>query len=202
MLALRLQFNIKSLADFAQQLFCSRDFILLKYNYAGDTSFLIENYPSISDALMQGTAIIDLFRVQQYSERIMCFSNSKKLEVWMIENGPLSVAVCRSNRYEFYTCPSTDRQFNLFTLKCILRSFHDKTIFINWTSDFLQLLGADMDLASMESIPYIPGENDDQEIPTSSNGHVDRNDDDNDNEELDDVVEPERIKLLAKNKNV
>jgi hypothetical protein len=29
MLALRLQFDIKSLAEFAQRLFCSRDFILL-----------------------------------------------------------------------------------------------------------------------------------------------------------------------------
>ncbi|CAF3789489.1 unnamed protein product [Adineta steineri] len=66
MLALRLQFDMKTLAEFAQRLFCSRDFILLTYNYAGDTSFLIENYPSMSDALMQGTAVIDLFRVQQY----------------------------------------------------------------------------------------------------------------------------------------
>ncbi|CAF4246967.1 unnamed protein product, partial [Rotaria sordida] len=57
-----------------------------------------------------------------------------------------SVAVCRSNRYEFYTCPSTDRQFNLFTLKFILHSFHDKIKFINWTSDFLVLtvISADM----------------------------------------------------------
>jgi hypothetical protein len=66
MLALRLQFDIKSLAEFAQRIFCSRDFILLAYNYAGDTSFLMENYPSMNDALMQGTAVIDLFRVQQY----------------------------------------------------------------------------------------------------------------------------------------
>ncbi len=82
MLALRLQLDIKSLAEFAQRIFCSRDFILLSkfdwtffnvnfdfilaYNYAGDTSSLIENYPSMSDALMQGTAVIDLFRIQQY----------------------------------------------------------------------------------------------------------------------------------------
>ncbi|CAF1084764.1 unnamed protein product [Rotaria sordida] len=66
MLALRLQFDIKSLAELAQRLFCSRDFILLTYNYACDTSSLIENYPSMNDALMQGTAVIDLFRVQQY----------------------------------------------------------------------------------------------------------------------------------------
>ncbi|CAF1141250.1 unnamed protein product [Rotaria sp. Silwood1] len=280
---------------FAQQLFCSRDFILLRYNYAGNTSFLIENYPSISDALMQGTAIIDLYRVQQYvssfyelyefhgrSETLSFESEFNTICSTLASNDALlliinetgrgylynvkcrtligihrfghdvhtikfspdskSVAVCRSNRYEFYTCPGTDRQFNLFTLKCILRSFHDKTIFINWTSDFLVLAiisadmitqifsvplrdklhrfilvshvceivgaffeqdslnAADMDLASMESIPCILGENDDQEIPTSSNGHVDRNDDDNDNEELDDVVERERIKLLAKTK--
>ncbi|CAF3073858.1 unnamed protein product [Rotaria sp. Silwood2] len=114
-----------------------------------------------------------------------------------------SVAVCRSNRYEFYICPSTDRQFNLFTLKFILHSFHDKIKFINWTSDFLVLTvisadmttkifsvslldklyrfilvshvceiimticknakvnywTADMDLASIESISYIPDEN-------------------------------------------
>ncbi|CAF5156940.1 unnamed protein product [Rotaria sp. Silwood1] len=65
-----------------------------------------------------------------------------------------SVAVCRSNRYEFYTCPGTDRQFNLFTLKCILRSFHDKTIFINWTSDFLVLaiISADM-ITQIFSVP-------------------------------------------------
>ena len=69
MLALRLQFDMKNLAEFAQRLFCSRDFLLLTYNYAGDTSSLIENYPSMSDALMQGTAIIDLCRVQQY----VCF---------------------------------------------------------------------------------------------------------------------------------
>ncbi|CAF3340354.1 unnamed protein product [Rotaria sp. Silwood1] len=67
MLALRLQFDIKSLAELAQRLFCSRDFILLTYNYACDTSSLIENYPSMNDALMQGTAVIDLFRVQQYN---------------------------------------------------------------------------------------------------------------------------------------
>ncbi len=46
-----------------------------------------------------------------------------------------SVAVCRGNRCEIYTCPSADRQFNLFTLKFVLRSFHDKTTCINWTSD-------------------------------------------------------------------
>ncbi|CAF1109630.1 unnamed protein product [Rotaria sordida] len=122
--------------------------------------------------------------------------------------------VCRSNRYEFYTCPSTDRQFNLFTLKFILHSFHDKITFVKWTSDFLVLTvistdmttkifsvslldklyrfilvshvcetvdtffeqdslnimticknakvnywTADMDLASIESISYIPDEN-------------------------------------------
>jgi len=46
-----------------------------------------------------------------------------------------SVAVCRGNRCEIYTCPSPERQFNLFTLKFVLRSFHDKTTCINWTSD-------------------------------------------------------------------
>ncbi|CAF5217470.1 unnamed protein product, partial [Rotaria magnacalcarata] len=66
MLALRLQFDMKSLAELAQRMFCSRDFILLTYNYACDTSSLIENYPSMNDALIQGTAVIDLFRVQQY----------------------------------------------------------------------------------------------------------------------------------------
>lgn len=40
--------------------------LILAYNYAGDTSSLIENYPSMSEALMQGTAVIDLFRIQQY----------------------------------------------------------------------------------------------------------------------------------------
>ncbi|CAF5026398.1 unnamed protein product, partial [Rotaria sp. Silwood1] len=73
MLALRLQFDIKSLAELAQRLFCSQDFILLTYNYACDTSSLIENYPSMNDALMQGTAVIDLFRVQQY----VSFANGK-----------------------------------------------------------------------------------------------------------------------------
>lgn len=84
MLALRLQLDIKALAEFAHRLFCSPDFILLSlwhfslptasmriqfivaYNYACDTSSLIDNYPSMSDALMQGSAVIDLFRVQQY----------------------------------------------------------------------------------------------------------------------------------------
>lgn len=46
-----------------------------------------------------------------------------------------SVAVCRGNRCEIYTCPSAERQFNLFTLKFVLRSFHDRTTCINWTSD-------------------------------------------------------------------
>lgn len=46
-----------------------------------------------------------------------------------------SVAVCRGNRCEIYTCPSADRQFNLFTLKFVLRSFHDKSTCIDWTSD-------------------------------------------------------------------
>ena len=41
-------------------------FLILAYNYAGDTSSLIENYPSMNDALMQGTAVIDLLRIQQY----------------------------------------------------------------------------------------------------------------------------------------
>ena len=85
MLALRLQFDLKTLADFARRIFCSKDFIRLSwfsfnfniskdiisfsfaaYNYAGDTSSLIENYPSMSDALMQGTAVIDLFQIQHY----------------------------------------------------------------------------------------------------------------------------------------
>ncbi|UJR27339.1 hypothetical protein I4U23_008632 [Adineta vaga] len=59
MLALRLQFDMKALAEFAQRLFCSQDFILLSYNYAGDTSSLLENYPSMNTALMQGTAILE-----------------------------------------------------------------------------------------------------------------------------------------------
>ncbi|CAF4970622.1 unnamed protein product, partial [Rotaria sp. Silwood1] len=59
-----------------------------------------------------------------------------------------SVAVCRSNRYEFYTCPSTDRQFNLFTLKFILHSFHDKITFVKWTSDFLVLTVISTDMTT------------------------------------------------------
>ena len=46
-----------------------------------------------------------------------------------------SVAVCRGTRCEIYTCPSVDRQFNLFTLKFVLRSFHDRTTCIDWTTD-------------------------------------------------------------------
>jgi len=48
-------------------------YFIVAYNYAGDTSSLIENYPSMSDALMQGTAIIDLFRVQQYVNFLFYF---------------------------------------------------------------------------------------------------------------------------------
>jgi hypothetical protein len=64
---------------------------------------------------------------------------------------------------------------------------------------------ADMDLASMEPMPYIPDEDeedddedDDQEIPTASNGHADNEDD----EQLDDVVERELIKLERKQKRL
>jgi len=66
MLALRLQLDMKAFSEFAQRLFCSKDFILLTYNYACDTSSLIENYPSMSDALTQGSAVIDLFHIQNY----------------------------------------------------------------------------------------------------------------------------------------
>jgi hypothetical protein len=62
---------------------------------------------------------------------------------------------------------------------------------------------ADMDLASMKPMPYIPDEDeddddddDDQEIPTSSNGNVDEE------EEIDDVVERERVKLERKQKRL
>jgi len=62
---------------------------------------------------------------------------------------------------------------------------------------------ADMDLASMEPMPYIPDEDEDdddddndQEIPTSSNGNVDEE------EEIDDVVERERVKLERKQKRL
>ena len=58
---------------------------------------------------------------------------------------------------------------------------------------------ADMDLASMEPMPYIPDDeddDDDQEIPTTSNGHADND------EDLDDVVEQERVKLEHKQKRL
>jgi hypothetical protein len=61
---------------------------------------------------------------------------------------------------------------------------------------------ADMDLASMVPMPYIPDEDDDddddddQEIPTSSNGNADEE------EEIDDVVERERVKLERKQKRL
>ncbi len=66
---------------------------------------------------------------------------------------------------------------------------------------------ADMDLASMKPMPYIPEEDDeddddegdDQEIPTTSNGNADNEDDD---EQLDDAVERERIKLERKQKRL
>ncbi|CAF1271549.1 unnamed protein product [Rotaria sordida] len=109
MLALRLQFNIKSLADFAQQLFSSRDFILLKYNYAGDTSFFIENYPSINDALMQGTAIIDLFYCTTISNNDRLKNNiltyiNKFIETF-VENGDMKIHL----QNEFYRiCASDD----------------------------------------------------------------------------------------------
>lgn len=61
---------------------------------------------------------------------------------------------------------------------------------------------ADMDLASMEPMPYVPEdeddeneEDDDQEIPTTNN-------DDEDEENIDDTVERERIKLERKQKRV
>lgn len=64
---------------------------------------------------------------------------------------------------------------------------------------------ADMDLSSMEPMPYIPevdeegdDENDD-ELPGSSNGHADNDDDD---EQIDDVVERERTKLERKQKRL
>ena len=65
---------------------------------------------------------------------------------------------------------------------------------------------ADMDLASMKPMAYIPDadeEDDDdeggQEMPASSNG---RADDDDDNEELDDVVEQQQAKLEKKQKRL
>jgi len=65
---------------------------------------------------------------------------------------------------------------------------------------------ADMDLASMKPMPYIPDEDEDdededndQEIPTSSNGHADNDDDD---EQIDDLVERERVKLERKQKRL
>ncbi len=65
---------------------------------------------------------------------------------------------------------------------------------------------ADMDLASMKPMPYIPDEDEDdededndQEIPTSSNGHADNDDD---NEQIDDLVERERVKLERKQKRL
>ncbi len=65
---------------------------------------------------------------------------------------------------------------------------------------------ADMDLASMEPMPYIPDDDEDddddddndQEIPTTSNGHADNEDD----EQLDDVIERERVKLERKQKRL
>ena len=64
---------------------------------------------------------------------------------------------------------------------------------------------ADMDLASMQAMPYIPDEeeedddddadDDEQEPPTTSNGHED-------DEQLDDVVERERVKLERKQKRL
>lgn len=61
---------------------------------------------------------------------------------------------------------------------------------------------ADMELSSMEPMPYIhdededeEDENDDQEIPTASN-------DNGDDEQLDDTVERERIKLERKQKRL
>ena len=39
---------------------------ILAYNYACDTSSLIENYPSMTDSLIQGAAVIDLSHVQEH----------------------------------------------------------------------------------------------------------------------------------------
>ncbi|UJR09168.1 hypothetical protein I4U23_013416 [Adineta vaga] len=174
-----------------------------------------------------------------------------------------SVAVCRGNRCEIYTCPSADRQFNLFTLKFVLRSFHDKTTCIDWTTDSRvvavgsadmttqvfsvplldklhrftlaghgrEIVGGffeqdslniiticknakvnywvvDMELSSMKPMPYIPDTEDDdddedgdntntEDISTSSNGHKDVDD-----EDLDDMVEQERVKLERKQKRL
>jgi hypothetical protein len=63
---------------------------------------------------------------------------------------------------------------------------------------------ADMDLASMEPMPYIHDEDeeddddDDEEMPTSSNGHADNDDD----EQIDDVAERQRVKLERKQKRL
>jgi hypothetical protein len=66
---------------------------------------------------------------------------------------------------------------------------------------------ADMELSSMVPMPYIPdedeednedeGDDNDVEMATSSNGHVDKDDDD---EQLDDVIERQRAKLERKQK--
>ena len=54
---------------------------LSAYNYACDTSSLLENYPSMNEALMQGTAIIDLFRVQQHVRDRLPFAHMPRISV-------------------------------------------------------------------------------------------------------------------------
>ncbi|CAF0977001.1 unnamed protein product, partial [Didymodactylos carnosus] len=67
-----------------------------------------------------------------------------------------SVAVCRGNRCEVYTCPSAERQFNLFTLKFVLRSFHDKTTCIDWTNDSRVLAVGSADMTTQVfSVPLL-----------------------------------------------
>ena len=115
MLALRLQMDMSALTEFAERVFCSQDFILLSefwlsrtvfsnhfllaYNYACDTSSLLENYPSMHDALMQGTAVIDLFRIQQHVRRSVPLDTGEQaffslIDPWAL---PRSISILRWN---------------------------------------------------------------------------------------------------------
>ena len=63
---------------------------------------------------------------------------------------------------------------------------------------------ADMDLASMEPMPYVPEDDDDdeddddQELPTTTTTNEENDDDEN----IDDVIERERLKLERKQKQL
>ena len=68
---------------------------------------------------------------------------------------------------------------------------------------------ADMDLSSMEPMPYIANadeddddDDEDNENTTSSNGHTTNNGNEDDAEELDDVLEQQRAKLERKQKRL